>query len=227
MSSFCNHSYMRTMTSTNIFLKRICMWSNCYISLTVLKPKNRPLPYHRLAIEGLQCFFRIFRSLKPNLFVFLKNFSAPERDEVWPCPWAKVKTPKNLYCYYKCNKKDVVFFCGNHKKSSGLFWTDHWEYKPPQVSVDRKVNHLLHWVEIWIIQVPQKPQHTWSKNLLTHTQTYMFRIKHFPNWVDVSIADLSEQKDEGSEVKDVNHADQPVEEHRGAWSRVKTLLSVL
>lgn len=37
---------------------------------------------------------------------------------------------------------------------------------------------------------------------------------------------LSEQKDEGGEVEDVDHADQPVEEHGGTGGRVKTLLPV-
>lgn len=37
---------------------------------------------------------------------------------------------------------------------------------------------------------------------------------------------LSEQKDKGSKVEDVHHANQPVEEHGGARSRVEALLSV-
>lgn len=41
-----------------------------------------------------------------------------------------------------------------------------------------------------------------------------------------SSTDLSEQKDEGGEVEDVHHADQPVEEHGGTGGRVKTLLPV-
>lgn len=32
--------------------------------------------------------------------------------------------------------------------------THHGEYEPPQVSVDGQVDHLLDWVEVWIVQVP-------------------------------------------------------------------------
>lgn len=41
-----------------------------------------------------------------------------------------------------------------------------------------------------------------------------------------SPTDLPEQKDEGGEVEDVDHADQPVEEHGGSGGRVETLLPV-
>lgn len=43
--------------------------------------------------------------------------------------------------------------------------TDHREYKPPQVSVDRQVDHFLDWVKVWIVQVPEEPQHTRPENL--------------------------------------------------------------
>lgn len=46
--------------------------------------------------------------------------------------------------------------------------TDHRENEPPQVSVNGKVNHLLNWVKVWIIQVPQKPQNTRSEYLEPH-----------------------------------------------------------
>lgn len=50
--------------------------------------------------------------------------------------------------------------------------TDHRENEPPQVSVNGKVNHLLDWVKVWIIQVPQKPQDTRSE-YLEHTKTIL------------------------------------------------------
>lgn len=48
--------------------------------------------------------------------------------------------------------------------------TDHRENEPPQVSVNGKVNHLLNWVKVWIVQIPQKPQNTRSEDL-EHTKT--------------------------------------------------------
>lgn len=48
--------------------------------------------------------------------------------------------------------------------------TDHGEDEPAQVSVDGKVNHLLDRVEVRIVEVPQKPQNTWSENLDTQTR---------------------------------------------------------
>lgn len=33
---------------------------------------------------------------------------------------------------------------------------------------------------------------------------------------------LSEQEDKGCKVEDVDHAYEPVQEHGGAWSRLKT-----
>ncbi len=51
------------------------------------------------------------------------------------------------------------------KVRSGGELTHHREYKPPQVSVDGQVDHLLDWVEVWIIQVPQEPQHTRPEHL--------------------------------------------------------------
>lgn len=43
--------------------------------------------------------------------------------------------------------------------------TDHRENKPPQVSIDGEVDHLLDWVKVWIVQVPQEPQHTRPEHL--------------------------------------------------------------
>lgn len=49
--------------------------------------------------------------------------------------------------------------------------TDHRENKPPEMSVDGQVDHLLYWVEVWIVQVPQEPQHAWPEHLYTNTST--------------------------------------------------------
>lgn len=43
--------------------------------------------------------------------------------------------------------------------------TDHREDKPSQVSVDGQVDHLLDWVKVWIVQVPQEPQHPRPEHL--------------------------------------------------------------
>lgn len=51
--------------------------------------------------------------------------------------------------------------------------TDHRENKPPKMSVDGQMNHLLDWVKVWIIQVPQEPQHAWPENLHTNTNRHL------------------------------------------------------
>lgn len=56
------------------------------------------------------------------------------------------------------------------------YLTDHREYKPPQVSVDGQVDHLLDWVEVWIVQVSQEPQHTWPKHLHPNEHAKAFRL---------------------------------------------------
>lgn len=62
------------------------------------------------------------------------------------------------------------------ENKTGRYLTNHREYKPPEVSVDGEVDHLLDWVEVWIIQVPQEPQHTWPKHL--HTETTHLKTFH-------------------------------------------------
>lgn len=43
---------------------------------------------------------------------------------------------------------------------------NHGQDEPPQVSVDGQVNHLLHRVKIWVIEVSQKPQHSRPQHLM-------------------------------------------------------------
>lgn len=106
--------------------------------------------------------------------------------------------------------------------------TDHRENEPPQVSVNRKVNHLLNRVKVWIIQVPEKPQNTWSEDLGAHKQELLKPFGSPEPWLSLeALSDLSQQQDEGGKVKDVDHAHQPVEEHGGTRGRGEALLPVL
>ena len=54
------------------------------------------------------------------------------------------------------------------------------------------MNHLLDWVEIWVVEIPQEPEDPWPE-------------------------DLPQEDDEGSKVEDVDHPYQPVDEHRRPW----------
>ena len=50
------------------------------------------------------------------------------------------------------------------------------------------MNHLLDWIEVWIVEIPEKPQNSWPK-------------------------DLPQENDEGGKVEDIDHPDQPVDEN--------------
>lgn len=61
--------------------------------------------------------------------------------------------------------------------------------------------YLLYGIEVGIVEVPKEPEDP--------------RAQH-----------LSEEEDEGGEVEDVDHADQPVDEHGGAGGQVETGLAI-
>ena len=60
----------------------------------------------------------------------------------------------------------------------------------------------MYGVEFWVVEVPEEPEDPWPE-------------------------DLAEEEDEGRKVEDIDHADQPVDEHGGPWRRVETVLPVL
>ena len=62
--------------------------------------------------------------------------------------------------------------------------------------------YLLYGVEVWVVEVAKEPEHT--------------RAQHLP-----------EEQDEGGEVEDVHHADQPPDEDEGAWREVEALVTLL
>lgn len=69
----------------------------------------------------------------------------------------------------------MLFFLDLAENRGGEHWTDHRENKPPEMSVDGQVDHLLDWVEVWVVQVPQEPQHTRPKHLCTK----LHQLRHF------------------------------------------------
>ena len=64
------------------------------------------------------------------------------------------------------------------------------------------MDHFLDWVEIWIIEIPEKPQNTRSQ-------------------------DFSEEDDKGSKVEDIDHANEPVDEDTSPGSCLEGPESVL
>lgn len=96
------------------------------------------------------------------------------------------------------------------------------------MSVNGKVNHLLNWVEVWIIQVPQKPQNTRSEHLEPHKNCLVNLLQsHEPPGSQRQLRYLSQEQNEGGKVEDVDHAHQPVEEHASPRSRLEALRPVL
>ena len=60
----------------------------------------------------------------------------------------------------------------------------------------------MNWVEIWVIEISEEPENTRPQN-------------------------FSEEDDKGSKVKDIHHANKPVNEDTGPWSCLKGLEPVL
>lgn len=71
----------------------------------------------------------------------------------------------------------------------------------PGVPERRHVDHLLERREVRIVEIAQEPEHTGSQ-------------------------DLAQQQDERGEVVDVDHADEPVDEHGGAGGQAEGGLAV-
>lgn len=124
--------------------------------------------------------------------------------------------------YFYSNFKSVISLNDiSHRKQM----TNHREYEPPQVPVDGQVDHFLDRVKIWVIQVPQEPQHTRSEHLHTNPRK-LFKPIFLLEGKKLLFFHLSEKKDEGGKVEDINHPDQPVQKQGGTRCRVKTLLPV-
>merc|ERR1719391_467883 len=60
--------------------------------------------------------------------------------------------------------------------------------EPPHVPRYAQMNHLLDWIEIWIVEIPEEPENPRPE-------------------------DLSEEDDKGSKVENIDHPNQPVDEH--------------
>lgn len=69
----------------------------------------------------------------------------------------------------------------------------HRQNEAPQVSVDGKVNHLLHWVEVGVIEVSKKPQYTRSQDLNDKKKKKLFVSPYFPVIYVKMFSRLSEQ----------------------------------
>lgn len=61
--------------------------------------------------------------------------------------------------------------------------------------------YLLNRVEIWVIQIAQEPQNTWSQY-------------------------FSKEKNEGGKIKYVDHTNEPVNEHRISRRKAKTVFTI-
>ena len=60
----------------------------------------------------------------------------------------------------------------------------------------------MYGVEFWVVEVPEEPEDPWPE-------------------------DLAKEEDEGGKVEDIDHADQPVDEHGGSRGCVEAVLPVL